>query len=97
MAKFKINGREIEADSKEVVIKAAIDNGIFIPHFCWHPGLSPEGNCRMCLVKTSTSRKLEPACMMRCQDNIVVETETPEVQKARKDVLEFLLINHPLD
>lgn len=103
MAKFKLNGREVEAPVGALVIKVAIDNGFFIPHFCWHPGLTPEGNCRMCLVKTNTSRKLEPACMMRVPPNkegapmMEVETETPDVQKARKDVLEFLLVNHPLD
>lgn len=95
--KLKIDGREIEAEKSDLVIRVAADHGIFIPHFCWHPGLPPEGNCRMCLVKTSTSRKLEPACMMRCADGMVVETEVPEVLKARKDVLEFLLANHPLD
>jgi NADH-quinone oxidoreductase subunit G len=94
---IKINGREIQADSDQYVLNVAMEHGIFVPHYCWHPGLSPEGNCRMCLVKVSTSRKLEVACMTRCADKLEVETENPEVQKARRDVLEFLLINHPLD
>jgi len=94
---IKINGREIQADSDQYVLNVAMDHGIFVPHYCWHPGLPPEGNCRMCLVKVSTSRKLEVSCMTRCADKLEVDTEVPEVQKARKDVLEFLLINHPLD
>ncbi|MBI4242975.1 MAG: (2Fe-2S)-binding protein [Planctomycetes bacterium] len=92
-----INGKAFQCEPGANVIKLAIDNGVFIPHYCWHPGLIPEGNCRMCLVKTSTSRKLEPACMMQAADKMVIETETKDVQDARKSVLEFLLANHPLD
>jgi NADH-quinone oxidoreductase subunit G len=94
---IKINGREIRTTSDRNVLDVALENGVFIPHFCWHPGLSPEGNCRMCLVKVSTSRKLEVACMTLCADKLEVETETEEVQQARADILEYLLINHPLD
>lgn len=97
MSVIKINGKDYEFKPGDVVLKIALGNGIFVPHYCYHPGLSPEGNCRMCLVKTSTSKKLEVSCMMKCADGMAIETETEEVQKARKDVLEFLLINHPLD
>lgn len=97
MVKLVINQREIEVAPGTTVLQAALQNGIAIPHYCWHPGLSLAGNCRMCLVKLSTSRKLEPSCMVKCEEKMVVETETPEVKKARRDILEFQLINHPLD
>lgn len=92
-----INGKVIRCEEGTSIIKLSIDNGFFIPHYCWHPGLVPEGNCRMCLVKTSTSRKLEASCMMKAQDKMEIQTEAAEVKEARKSVLEFLLANHPLD
>ncbi len=97
MAKIKINGKEIEAPPGEKLLKVCLDNGFFVPHYCWHPGLSPSGNCRMCLVKVSNSRKLEASCMYPCTEGLEVWTEGPEIAAARKTVLEFLLVNHPLD
>ena len=66
-------------------------------HYCWHPGLHPAGNCRMCLVKVSNSKKLEVSCMYPVADKMEVTTEGPEVDAGRKAVLEYMLINHPLD
>ncbi|MBI2900296.1 MAG: (2Fe-2S)-binding protein [Planctomycetes bacterium] len=97
MPKIKLNGKEVEVAPGKTVLQACVDNGAFVPHYCWHPGLSPAGNCRMCLVKVSNSRKLEASCMYPCSDNLEVTTEGPEVAKGRQDVLEFMLINHPLD
>ncbi|MBI2932304.1 MAG: (2Fe-2S)-binding protein [Planctomycetes bacterium] len=97
MPKIKINGKETEVAAGKSVLQACLDNGVFVPHYCWHPGLSPAGNCRMCLVKVSNSRKLEVSCMYPCTEGLEVTTEGPEIADARKDVLEFLLINHPLD
>ena len=97
MPKILVNGKEIETDGKDKLIKVLFDNGTFVPHYCWHPGLQPAGNCRMCLVKVSNSRKLEVACMYPVTDKLEVTTEGPEVEAARKQVQEFLLINHPLD
>jgi NADH-quinone oxidoreductase subunit G len=68
-----------------------------VPYYCWHPGLQPAGNCRMCLVKVSTSRKLEVACMIVPTDNLEVTTKGPEVEAGRESVLEYMLVNHPLD
>ncbi len=97
MPKIKINGREVEAAPGKTVLQACLDNGVFVPHYCWHPGLTPAGNCRMCILKVSNSRKLEASCMYPCAEGMEVTTEGPEVAKGRQDVLEFMLINHPLD
>jgi len=97
MPTIKLNGKDIEVDGKEKLLKICLDQGAFVPHYCWHPGLQPAGNCRMCLVKVSNSRKLEVSCMFPVADKMEVTTEGPEIDAGRKAVLEFLLINHPLD
>jgi NADH-quinone oxidoreductase subunit G len=97
MPRIKLNGKEIEVDAKANLLKTCIDQGAFVPHYCWHPGLRPHGNCRMCLVKVSNSRKLEVSCMYPIAEGMEVATEGPEIDAARKQVMEFLLINHPLD
>jgi NADH-quinone oxidoreductase subunit G len=97
MAKIKLNGKDVEVPAGKPLLQGCIDAGAYVPHYCYHPGLTPAGNCRMCLVKVSNSRKLEASCMYPASDGLEVTTEGPEVEKARKDVMEFLLINHPLD
>ncbi|HZF00063.1 MAG TPA: molybdopterin-dependent oxidoreductase [Planctomycetota bacterium] len=97
MANIKLNGKDIEVDGKDKLLKICLDQGAFVPHYCWHPGLQPAGNCRMCLVKVSNSKKLEVSCMYPVADKLEVTTEGPEIDAGRKAVLEFLLINHPLD
>jgi NADH-quinone oxidoreductase subunit G len=94
-----VNGKEIEARKGELVIAAAERNDVYIPRFCWHNRMNPVGMCRMCLVEVDTGRgpALQPSCMIECTDGMSVETETPTVVKAQEGVLEFLLINHPLD
>src|SRR5688572_29562123 len=97
MPKIKVDGREIDAPAGQKLIATCQDHGIEIPHYCWHRGLTPAGNCRMCLVKVSNSRKLEAACMVDPVEHLEVTTVGPEVDAARKSVMEYLLINHPLD
>ena len=97
MAKITIDGKQIEAENGTTIIQAARDNGIHIPHFCWHPKLSVAGNCRMCLVEVEKMPKLAIACSTQVADGMVVQTESPRVINARQAVMEFLLINHPLD
>jgi NADH-quinone oxidoreductase subunit G len=97
MAKITIDGRQIDADPRRTIIEAARDNGIEIPHFCWHPKLSVAGNCRMCLVEVEKLPKLVIACATQVADGMVVHTANPKVVNAREAVMEFLLINHPLD
>lgn len=97
MAKITIDGRPLEVDNSLTVIQAARDNGIEIPHFCWHPRLSVAGNCRICLVEIEKMPKLVIACSTQVAEGMVVRTNTEKVIDARQAVMEFLLINHPLD
>lgn len=94
-----IDGRRIDASKGELVIAAAERNDVYIPRFCWHNRMNPVGMCRMCLVEIDTGRgpALQPSCMIECTDGMTVETQTETVVKAQEGVLEFLLINHPLD
>jgi len=92
-----IDGVEMEAEAGELVIKVAQDHGIYIPRFCWHERMKPVGMCRMCLVEIEGQRGLPPACTATVTDGMVVHTQSPGVKKAQEGVLEFLLINHPLD
>ncbi|OGU62340.1 MAG: NADH dehydrogenase [Ignavibacteria bacterium RIFCSPHIGHO2_02_FULL_56_12] len=97
MAKLTIDERVLDVDPQLTVIQAAAANGIEIPHFCWHPKLSVAGNCRMCLVEVEKMPKLAIACATQVAEGMVVRTKSDRVIKARNAVMEFLLINHPLD
>jgi NADH-quinone oxidoreductase subunit G len=97
MPKFTLNGKEIEFTLGETIIQAAKRNNIDIPHFCWHPKLSVSGNCRICLVEVEKMPKLVIACATLTAEGMVVHTESQNALAARNAVMEFLLINHPLD
>ena len=94
-----VNGQEIQARPDELLIDACERTGTYIPRFCHHPRMNPVGMCRMCLVEVDTGQgsSLQPSCMVPVSDNMRVETETEVTKKAQDGVLEFLLINHPLD
>ncbi len=92
-----INGNEYKATPGRTVLQTALDNGINIPHFCWHPALSIAGNCRICAVEIEGAPKLAISCNEQVRDGMVVHTGSEKVLRARASVLEFLLINHPLD
>jgi NADH-quinone oxidoreductase subunit G len=92
-----IDGRAVTAVEGTAVLRAAEQAGIDIPHFCYHPAFAAEGNCRMCLVEIEGLPKLELACSTPVREGLVVRTATPSVEQARRDVLEFLLADHPLD
>jgi NADH-quinone oxidoreductase subunit G len=94
-----VNGAPVLARTGELVIDAAERSGVYIPRFCYHPRMKPVGMCRMCLVNIDTGRgpMLQPACMVSVAPNMVVDTEAANVKKAQDGILEFLLINHPLD
>ena len=96
---LNVNGREITAHKGQLVIAAAEQHGVFIPRFCYHPRMKPVGMCRMCIVDIDTGRgpALQPACMIECAQDMKVDTESAATKKAQDGVLEFLLINHPLD
>jgi NADH-quinone oxidoreductase subunit G len=94
-----VDGKELVVPAGELVIEAAEDNGNYIPRFCWHPRMEPVGMCRMCLVEIEGPRGtlLTTSCTARVADGMVVNTQSDTVKKAQEGVLEFLLINHPLD
>jgi NADH-quinone oxidoreductase subunit G len=98
MPKLTIDGQEIEVAAGTVLIQACEQLGIEIPRFCYHERLAIAGNCRMCLVEVSPGPpKPQASCALPCADGMVVKTNSPMVKKAREGVMEFLLINHPLD
>ncbi|HZL85916.1 MAG TPA: 2Fe-2S iron-sulfur cluster-binding protein [Candidatus Krumholzibacteria bacterium] len=97
MPKIHIDEREIEAGANENLIATAARAGVHIPHFCWHPALSVAGNCRQCLVEIEGVPKPQIACNTPLKDGMVVRTKSPAIQEARRGVLEFLLLNHPID
>ncbi len=97
MPKLTIDGKEVEVADGLNLIQAADQAGIEIPHYCYHPGLTVVGNCRMCLVEIEKAPKLQIACNTRVADGMVVHTKSERTKIAQKAVLEFLLINHPID
>ena len=97
MLSLTIDGREVSVAQGTTVIQAAEQLGIFIPRYCYHPGLSVAGNCRICLVDVEKSPKLQIACNMPVIDGMVVHTQNDRAEAGRRAVLEFLLANHPLD
>jgi NADH-quinone oxidoreductase subunit G len=97
MPTITIDGQMIEAPAGAMLLPVALENGIHIPHYCFHPKLSIDGSCRMCQVEVEGSPKLVIACNMPVRDGMVVRTTTPAVQNARRGVMELLLVNHPLD
>ncbi|MFN8545648.1 MAG: molybdopterin-dependent oxidoreductase [Candidatus Binatia bacterium] len=97
MPTVDIDGRCITVEDGVTVIQAAERLGIEIPHYCWHPGLSISGNCRMCLVEIEKQPKLQIACNTRVTDGMKVFTQSEKTKVAQKSVLEFLLLNHPID
>lgn len=97
MPKLTINGNKIEVEEGLTVMQACELAGIEIPHFCFHERLKIAGNCRMCLVEMERAPKLIASCAMPASEGMVIKTDTPKVKKSREGVMEFLLINHPLD
>ncbi len=97
MPKFTINDQEIEAKDGQTIIQAAQDAGIDIPHYCYHADLPIDGNCRMCLVEVEKMPKLTPSCTAIATEGMVVRSNSERVKEAVRGVLEFLLINHPVD
>jgi NADH-quinone oxidoreductase subunit G len=92
-----LDGRAITVEKGRTVLQAAIEHGIDVPYYCYHPGLGVDGSCRVCIVKIEKMPKLQTACSTVCTDGMVIQTRAPEVVEARASVFEFLLLNHPLD
>src|SRR5882724_12625329 len=94
---LKINDRDVQVPVGTTVIQATRRMGTEVPSFCYYPGLSLKAACRMCLVEVEKAPKLQTACTLVATEDMVVRTDTPQVHQARKNMLEFLLTNHPLD
>jgi NADH-quinone oxidoreductase subunit G len=97
MVSIEIDGKKIEAEQGSMIIEVADAHGITIPRFCYHKKLSIAANCRMCLVEVDGGKKPLPACATPISDGMVISTKSDFAQKSQKSVMEFLLINHPLD
>jgi NADH-quinone oxidoreductase subunit G len=97
MPKITIDSREVEFTSGQTIIQAALNAGIEIPHFCYHPAMSVAGNCRICLVEIEKMPKLAIACATPATEGMIVHTKSEKTIHAQNAVMEFLLINHPLD
>ncbi len=97
MPDLTIDGRRVHGADGATVIQAAERAGIYIPRYCYHPGLSIAGNCRICLVEVEKNAKLQIACNTPVAEGMVVHTKSPKAEDGRRAVLEFLLANHPLD
>ncbi|MFN7985190.1 MAG: 2Fe-2S iron-sulfur cluster-binding protein [Vicinamibacterales bacterium] len=92
-----IDGRQVTVDKGKTVLQAAIEAGISVPYYCYHPGIGIEGSCRVCIVKVEKMPKLQTSCSTVAADGMVVFTNSEEVVAARAGVFELLLVNHPLD
>ena len=92
-----IDGRPVTVEKGKTVLQAAIESGVSVPYYCYHPGIGIDGSCRVCIVKIEKMPKLQTSCSTLCAEGMVVSTRTQEVAEARAGVFEFLLVNHPLD
>ncbi|TAM87337.1 MAG: NADH-quinone oxidoreductase subunit G [Candidimonas sp.] len=97
MVELTIDGIKVQAQEGTMVIRAAHEAGIYVPHFCYHKKLTIAANCRMCLVEIEKAPKVMPACATPVTNGMVVYTNSAKAIAAQKSVMEFLLINHPLD
>src|SRR6266853_3169714 len=97
LVNLTIDGAAVSVPAGTLLIEAAKQAGVLVPHYCYHPGLPVAGVCRMCLVEIEKAPKLQIACATTVTEGMVVKTQGPAAKSARQSVLEFLLINHPLD
>ena len=103
MATIHVDGKDFEVDGADNLLQACLSLGLDIPYFCWHPALGSVGACRQCMVEVPDMGngrgmpKPQASCALPAADGQEIFTDTPMVKKAREGVMEFLLINHPLD
>lgn len=97
MAKFTIDGKPVESPEGSLVIDAAAQAGVKIPHYCYHPALGNPGNCRLCVVEVEGAPKPMVSCRLAVKDGLVVKTDSPAARRAQASSLELHLVNHPLD
>ena len=94
---LNIDGREVKAEKGKSVLQAALDAGIYIPHLCYHPDLSPLGACRLCVVEIEDMRGLPTACTAQAEDGMIVKTKTSQLKHVRRIAMELMLASHPFD
>ena len=97
MPKITVDGKEIDAKPGQMILQACLDSGMPLPHYCYHPGLSIPASCRICLVEVEGLPKLVPSCQTPIRDGMVVHSSSSKAIANQKQVMEYLLINHPLD
>jgi len=95
--KVEVDGRTVEVPAGSMIMEATNRLGVYVPHFCWHPKLSIAANCRMCLVQVEKAPKPMPACATPVAEGMKISTRSEYAKQAQRGVMEFLLINHPLD
>ncbi|MEA2711170.1 MAG: NADH-quinone oxidoreductase subunit [Phycisphaerales bacterium] len=97
MPKITVDGKSIDAKDRQMILQACLDSGMPLPHYCYHPGLTIPASCRICLVEVEGLPKLVPSCQTPVRDGMVVHSTSPKAVANQKQVMEYLLINHPLD
>ncbi|MGD0766795.1 MAG: 2Fe-2S iron-sulfur cluster-binding protein [Tepidisphaeraceae bacterium] len=97
MARITVDGKLIECKDRQMILQACLDAGHELPRYCYHPGLSIPASCRICLVEIEGIPKLVPSCQTPVRDGMVVHSRSPKAVMNQKQVMEYLLINHPLD
>jgi len=97
MPRITVDGKPVQCKDKQMILQACLDGGQPLPHYCYHPGLSIPASCRICLVEVEGLPKLVPSCQTPVRDGMVVHSTSPKAIANQKQVMEYLLINHPLD
>lgn len=97
MAKISVDGRDIETKEGLLLIDVLLENGINIPHFCYHKSLGTDGNCRMCMVEIEGQKRPQIACDTPVKDGLIIRTKGEKIEQVKKSILELELINHPID
>src|SRR5437588_9888135 len=97
MPKITVDGKSIDCKPGQMILQATNDAGYPIPQYCYHPGLSIVASCRICLVEVEGIPKLVPSCQTPVRDGMTVHSKSPKAVANQKQVMEYLLINHPLD
>ncbi len=95
MIRLNINGKEIEIETGKTVLEAALEAGIYIPNLCYHPDIAPTGSCRLCIVEIEGMEGFPAACTTQVKEGMVVHSNTPKVQELRKNIVWFILSEHP--
>ncbi|HIP45706.1 MAG TPA: 2Fe-2S iron-sulfur cluster binding domain-containing protein, partial [Sulfurospirillum arcachonense] len=97
MATITVDDREIKVKDGALLIEELLANGIEIPHFCYHPALGKDGNCRMCMVEIEGKKRPQIACDTPIIDGMIIRTKGEGIQRVKRQILEMELINHPID